>query len=327
MISRDLLSALFVLTVPLFGKVGAFTAKGIATHSQQTVSSSTTLSTKQCAHEYENRANENGGRFSVANCNRRDLLQAVCGVSGLSWGVFGILPTFAADGGDLNVENFLKTGMVSQPMGVSGQAGKSRPETGVVLRDGSEVVRDKGNGGVLAEILVGSDNIPVVTTFSSPWPVATGSVFDVECRNPNTGDGAFLTVSSQSVSKTIDELPVTFFAEELFQPSGRFSFYGPPTDVKFKKSRTLDNNGQLYRYIDVSFANLSQSTNAEIPRNAVVAATIPTGTSQVVMLVGSASASRWRSKGAEQDIRSTIESFRAAAAPKTDLKVRAKARS
>jgi len=34
----------------------------------------------------------------------------------------------------LDVENFLRYGQVSNPMGVSGQAGKSRPETGVVLR-------------------------------------------------------------------------------------------------------------------------------------------------------------------------------------------------
>jgi len=35
---------------------------------------------------------------------------------------------------EMNVEDFLKKGGVSMPMGVSGQAGKMRPETGVVLR-------------------------------------------------------------------------------------------------------------------------------------------------------------------------------------------------
>lgn len=34
----------------------------------------------------------------------------------------------------MDVENFIKTGGVAMPMGVSGQAGKSRPENGVVLR-------------------------------------------------------------------------------------------------------------------------------------------------------------------------------------------------
>ena len=34
----------------------------------------------------------------------------------------------------VDVDSFLRTGMVQMPMGVSGQAGKARPETGVVLR-------------------------------------------------------------------------------------------------------------------------------------------------------------------------------------------------
>lgn len=47
--------------------------------------------------------------------------------------------------------------------------------TGVVLLDGSEVSRDGRSGDVFAEILVkgrGSDDLmPVVATFSSPWPL------------------------------------------------------------------------------------------------------------------------------------------------------------
>jgi hypothetical protein len=86
-----------------------------------------------------------------------------------------------------------------------------------------------------------------------------------------------------------------------------------------KKSRT---EGQ-YRFIDISFSTLSQSTQTEIPRNAVVVATIPEGTEQAVMMVGSSTATRWR-KGSEDIIRKTAESFRAVAAPKSGLKVRAK---
>lgn len=59
------------------------------------------------------------------------------------------------------------------PMGVSGQAGKSKPETGIVFRDGSELSRDTKSGDVLTEILLGEkeDPIAVVTSFSSPWPL------------------------------------------------------------------------------------------------------------------------------------------------------------
>jgi len=83
-------------------------------------------------------------------------------------------PAFAVD-----VDGFLQSGMVSQPMGVSGQAGKSRPETGVFLRDGSEVSRNEKTGDVLAEIVlnVKSDSpTAVVTSFSSPWPLGKKTV-------------------------------------------------------------------------------------------------------------------------------------------------------
>lgn len=80
---------------------------------------------------------------------------------------------FAADDG-FSVDDYLKTGQVAMPMGVSGQAGKSKPETGIVFRDGSELFRDTKSGDVLTEILLNAqsdDPIAVLTSFSSPWPL------------------------------------------------------------------------------------------------------------------------------------------------------------
>jgi len=229
-----------------------------------------------------------------------------------------------------DVDNFIKTGMVAQPMGVSGQAGKSRPETGVILRDGSDVNRDARTGDVLAEILLSSKNnpsekVPVLASFQSPWPLATGTVFDVECRDTNTGDGAFLAVTTDTKGVTLQELSDSFFINQLIAPTSRFSFYGSPTDVKVRKSGSDPSIDANYRLIDLSFSTLSQSTQTEIPRRACVIATIPEGTSQAVMLVGSTSALRWK-KGADQDMAKVIRSFRAIPAPKTSLKVRAKER-
>lgn len=191
-------------------------------------------------------------------------------------------------------------------------------------REGSDLSQDSQSGGVLAEIIVGtgSDSRAVLANFVAPWPLATGTVFDVECRNARTGDGAFLSVTGSTKGKTIDSLPDSFFLDDLFQPSGRFSFYGQPTDVKVKKSTTRDN----YRQIELSFSNLSQSTQTEIPRNALISATIPEGTTNAVVLVGSAASIRWR-KGAEQSIRKTVNSFQAIPAPKSALKLRPKERA
>lgn len=135
--------------------------------------------------------------------------------------------------------------------------------------------------------------------------LAKGSVFDVECRDASSGDGAFLSVLGRTGGKSIGDLPSSFFVERLFSSTGRFSFYGSPTDIKVKGSRVEGD----YRYLDLSFSNLSQATQAEIPRRAVVAATIPSGTDEAVVLVGSATAARWK-RGSE-----------AIPAPKTSLKI------
>lgn len=265
-------------------------------------------------------------------CNRRQAMGAMLGTTGAA------VVSISANAEDneipdrLNVDDYLRTGFVSNPMGVSGQAGKSKPETGVILRDGSEVSRDPRSGDVLAEILVSSSNsnsdnmLPVLASFSSPWPLQTGTVFDVECRDPNTGDGAFLAVSRKTSGKTLADLSDSFFLNDLFAPTGRFSFYGSPTDVKVKSSKLLEgSNNNSYKVMDVSFSTLSQSTQSEIPRRARIVATIPSGAQQAVLLVGSSSALRWK-KGSEDQVQKVMASFQAIPAPTTGLKLRAKER-
>lgn len=226
----------------------------------------------------------------------------------------------------LGVDEFLRTGIdIGGNMGVSSQAGKSRPQTGVVFRDGTDVLQGKG-GDVSAELLVGTKASPtsVLVSFNAPYKLETGSVFDVECRDGKTGDGAFLAVTEATNGKRIEELPSSFFLNRLFDPTGRFSFYGPPTDVKVKKSKMLDDDRRM---VELTFSNLSQSTNAEIPRNAVIVASIPKGTENAVMLVASSNASRWRKGGAEDRAMQIVDSFRAVPAPKSSMKLRAKDRS
>jgi len=223
--------------------------------------------------------------------------------------------------GATDVESFLATGGVAMPMGVSGQAGKSKPVTGIYFRDGTDVQRNPRTGDVLAEIVMkGEDGkIGVLTSYSSPWSLAKGMVFDVECRDASTGEGAFLSVSQSLGGKTIDQVPNSVIVDSLLKPNGRFSFYGDPTDVKIKSSEVQGD----YRFINISFSTLSQATQTEIPRKARVAATIPKGTDQAVILVGSASAIQWK-KGSEKTIASTLDSFRAIPSPPSNMKVRVK---
>ena len=257
------------------------------------------------------------------NLNRRALLQSSASSILLVFSSAINAEKVVADDSSMNVNDFLKTGMVSQPMGVSGQAGKSKPETGVILREGSEVARDSRSGNVAAEILLGSKDDPkaVLTSYSSPWSLASGTVFDVECRDAKTGDGVFLSVTESTNGKGLEDLPSSFFLGNVMKPTGRFSFYGVPTDVKVKKDSIV----QDYRFIEVSFSSLSQSTMTEIPRKAIIATTVVPGTENAVMLIGSATVSRWN-KGSGDIVRKTVESFRAVPAPKSEMKIRAKKR-
>lgn len=258
--------------------------------------------------------------LSTSSPTRRDALGWIAGGVSAAF-IAQQQPALAVEGG-VDVDSFLQSGMVSMPMGVSGQAGKSKPETGVVLRDGSELSRDSRTGDVLAEIVVNSPEgkAAVLASFSSPWSLAKGSVFDVECRDSSTGDGAFLSVTGDVGGKSIDDMANKFVLDSLLAPTGRFSFYGQPTDVKVISSKVEGG----YKIMDLSFSTISQATQSEIPRKARLAVTIPSGTSQAVMLVASASAIRWK-KGSDKTIASVVDTFRAIPAP-SGLKARGKER-
>ena len=122
-------------------------------------------------------ANAGANKAPPTEISRRDALASAC-ASGM-----GILlvaspePVWSAAAvqDSMDVEEFLRRGVdIGGTMGVSSQAGKSRPETGVYLRDGSEVSRNKKTGDVSAEIVVnGSDGekMAVFVGYSSPWPL------------------------------------------------------------------------------------------------------------------------------------------------------------
>jgi hypothetical protein len=88
-----------------------------------------------------------------------------------------------AQAGEMDVDSFLQSGGVAMPMGVSGQAGKSKPITNIIFReDGIDISRNSKTGNVIAEILVqkagtkqeeyNDENLmSVITSFSAPYPL------------------------------------------------------------------------------------------------------------------------------------------------------------
>ena len=267
---------------------------------------------------------------SALSLNRRALLRKITA------GAVGIASFYPVDPAHavgqlrdkLDEDKFLESGMVGKPMGISGQGTKSKPELGVLVRDGSVVEQDSRTGDVSAEILLRGSNesskyVPIFISFRSQnWPLATGRFYDVECRDSKTGDGAFLAVTPVlPEGQSINDLSETFIMNSLFGPTGRFSAYGQPTDIQVHQSAS-DNRDGNYRTLEVSFSTLSQSTQTEIPRHARIIATIPTGARQAVLWVGSASESRWN-KGSDAIVAQTGATFRAIPAPSSSLKMRA----
>lgn len=234
----------------------------------------------------------------------------------------------------MDVDEYLRTGRYGMPMGLSGQSGKSRPETGVILREGTEVARDARTGSVAAEILLrkpqasSQDLMPVLVSYESPWPLATGAVFDVECRDIATGESVFVAVTGPLKGQSLNNLSDDYIVQQLMQPTGRFSLYGQPTDIKVKQSAIVTgaNQQSSYKQLDLSFATLSQATQTELPRRARVRVAVPTGADQAVLLVASAAANKWKSS-TEAAAAAVMDSFVAIPAPATTLKVRGKARS
>jgi hypothetical protein len=95
---------------------------------------------------------------------------------------------------------------------------------------------------------------------------------------------------------------------------GRFSAYGPPTDVKVRSDVTTGGT----RYLDINFSVLSAS-GSDSPRRGVIAAVQPQGSNDAVMLVSSATSSRWK-KGADASARQAAESFRVASTRSTTIR-------
>lgn len=95
-------------------------------------------------------------------------MATIFGQTQAAWGA-------AAVQDSMDVDSFLRSGQdIGGNMGVSSQAGKSRPETGVYLRDGSEVSRDPRSGNVLAEIILqktDGSRMAALSSYSSPWPL------------------------------------------------------------------------------------------------------------------------------------------------------------
>ena len=140
--------------------------------------------------------NPSSSSSSSSSSSRRHVIESLLGGVSTAAVVLGggnIIDNtnMIAQAGEMDVDSFLQSGGVAMPMGVSGQAGKSKPITNIIFReDGIDISRNSKTGTVIAEILVqkagtkqeeyNDENLmSVITSFSAPYPLGK-SVFLIQ---------------------------------------------------------------------------------------------------------------------------------------------------
>ena len=185
--------------------------------------------------------------------------------------------------------------------------GKTKPDLGIFLLDAPKAAGKSINADVVL-----SGGVVATPAFDSPWPLAEGGYYDVEAAN-REGDTAFLQVVRLGRGESLDKLDKNWYGEKLFSVDGRYGTYGAPIDVKVKPA------GDTPNVFAVSFSTLSPG-GTDNPRKGLVRAIQAPGSSDVLLLMCSSSATRWKKEGADEVSRQVLSSFRVASTRTTELK-------
>jgi hypothetical protein len=194
--------------------------------------------------------------------------------------------------------------------GPSSLSGKPRPETGVVLLEPVEASGRTISAELLCAASDGDGSVATQARFESAFELAKGNYYDVEARN-REGDAAYIHVARLPSGKSLESVPNTFFTDTALGATGRFGSYSAPQINSVTSAKDLTGTttkGGATRFVEVSFNALTQA-GYEVPRRGVIAALQPTGSSDILMLVATVGAARWK-KGGEADVRRASETFR-----------------
>ena len=187
--------------------------------------------------------------------------------------------------------------------------GKTKAELNMVL---VEPVR--AQGGTSSAELVLSDGLLASAAFDSKWGLAEGGYYDIEAKTKD-GDAAFVQLKTLGAGERLENLKKSWFTDAILSVDGRYGAYGAPTDVKV----ISDTPNPTGRILEIAFTALSPGM-AEVQRRAVVSALQPKGSTDVLMLVASSSAARWKKSNAQVEARQAADTFRVTAVRKTELK-------
>lgn len=186
-----------------------------------------------------------------------------------------------------------------------GGLGKTKPETGVVLREGSAPIQN--SRGIVSAEIIGATGNPIYVQFQTPWPLlATTS--GLEARDLLNSESAFVQVIPNVKEGTSDKALRALITDKVFSSKGKYGAYGEPIDVKIKK---MDDDGLM----TVGFTTYTPAMR-ESERKLYLKALFVEDS--LVMLVTGTTLQRFKSQ--DKTLRQVADSFLAIAAPKSGLK-------
>jgi hypothetical protein len=222
--------------------------------------------------------------------------------------IASVVPTFAAAAAFLLLHDVVVHPNPAMAFeGGVGGLGKTKPVTGVVLRDGSVPIQNS-DGIVSAELISGATGNPMYVQFQTPWPLlATTS--GLEARDLLNAESAFVQVIPNVKQEgTSDKALRALIIDSVFSSKGKYGAYGEPIDIKMKK---FNDDGLM----TVDFTTYTPAMR-ESERKLYIKALFVEDS--LVMLVTGTTLQRFKYQ--DKTLRQVADSFVAIAAPKSGLK-------
>jgi hypothetical protein len=191
-----------------------------------------------------------------------------------------------------------------------GGLGKTKPDTGVILREGSAPIQNS-KGIVTAEIVSERGN-PILVEFQAPYPLL-GST-SLQARDLQQPESAFVQVIGSNSNKkpATNKALNVLLTDSIFGSQGKFGAYGSPTDVKISPASNAEDN-ILYKASFTTYTPGMLESNRKILLNCQWC---DADSTLVVLVVGTTAA---RFKSQEATLTKIATSLVAIDAPKTGL--------
>mmetsp|Transcript_30509 Transcript_30509/g.46212 ORF Transcript_30509/g.46212 Transcript_30509/m.46212 type:complete len:252 (+) Transcript_30509:240-995(+) len=190
-----------------------------------------------------------------------------------------------------------------------GGLGKTKPETGVVLREGSQPVQNK-EGIVTAEIVSSKGNL-ILVEFKTPYPLLS-STTGLEARDLQKPDSAFVQVIDGVSSNEAKKVITRALSENILGSKGKFGAYAIPTDIKFRDT-------EVPNLFKVTFTAYTPAMRESERTMLVQCKWVDEGQTLVALVTGTTMV---RFKSEEKTLTKIAESFVAIDAPRTQLTVK-----